>query len=75
MTSAEPDPLVAAIGGALDIIAALMERAQVASVEEFASALGVYGKVTGETNPEAGAIIAQWTSTLHQLAASRHEKN
>jgi hypothetical protein len=75
MERPEPDALIRAIGGTLGIVGALMERANIATIDEFAGALALYGAATNETSPDEAAIIAQWVMTLHELAGDRHEKN
>lgn len=71
MDRAEQDPLIGAMGGTLGIIGALLERANVATIDEFAGALRIYGTVTNERNPDEAAIIGQWVVALEELAAKR----
>jgi hypothetical protein len=59
----------------LGIIGALMERANIATIDELAGALGIYGAVTNETDPDQSAFIAQWVLALHELAGDRTDKN
>ncbi|MBB4049347.1 MULTISPECIES: hypothetical protein [Sphingomonadaceae] len=69
MEPEDKDPVVSAIGGTLGIIGALLARAGVASLEEFAGALSVYARVTRETDPDQAEILDQWVSMLRTLAA------
>lgn len=75
MTQTDHASLIRAIGGAFGIIGALMERADVATLDEFASALAIYGAATNETDADEGAIIAQWVLALHEQAAGRSDSN
>jgi hypothetical protein len=75
---AEPEdgePLVNAIAGTLSIIGALMERADIATIDDFASALGVYLTVTREAAPKEAAIISKWVLALREAAAASHDPN
>jgi hypothetical protein len=75
MATTEGDPLIRAIGGALGIVGALLERAEIATIDEFASALSIYGAATRETAPDEAEIIAQWVLTLLELAAQQSGSN
>lgn len=71
MDQQTPDPLINAIGGMMGIVAAFLERANVATIDELARALAVYGSVTKETAADEAAIIAQWVLSLQELATSK----
>lgn len=75
MAASDGDPLIRAIGGALGIVGALLERAEIATIDEFASALGIYGAATRETAPDEAEIIAQWVLGLLELAAQQKGSN
>jgi hypothetical protein len=75
MARSEVDPVIRAIGGTLGIVGAFLERANIATIDELAGALGIYGAATNETDPEQAAVIAQWVLGLHELASARHDKN
>lgn len=75
MDASDTDPIVKAIGGTLGIIGALLERADVASLDEFAGALGVYARVTQESDPAQAAILDQWVTMLRTLAARSSPSN
>lgn len=66
------DPtLVRSMGGALAVLAGLLEGKGIASVEEISNMLGIYAVVTGETSPDEGLILACWAGTLRDLAQGK----
>ena len=75
MANADNDALIRAMGGALGIIGALLERADVATLNEFAGALRVYATVTRETDAAESEIVGQWAVALLDLAARQHNSN
>lgn len=75
-TAVLSDPsLVRAVGGALTVLAGLIEGKGVASVEEIAKLLGIYSVVTGETAPDEGLILACWAGMLQDIAQQMAKKN
>lgn len=68
------DPaIVRAIGGALAVISAVIERHGETSMEEVANILGIYAAVTGETASDEGLILAYWAATLRDAVQSRRD--
>lgn len=65
--AAEPS-IVRAMGGALTVIATLMERRGDTTVEEISDVLGIYATITGETAGDEGLILAFWAATLRDAA-------
>jgi hypothetical protein len=60
--------LVRATGGALLMIATLLQRDGLLSVEELAGQLGIYGVISGESSREEGLILAAWSGMLSDMA-------
>lgn len=60
--------LVRATGGAILVIATLLQREGLLSVEELAGKLGIYGAISAETNKEEGLMIACWAGMLSEIA-------
>lgn len=63
--------LVRATGGAILMIATLLQREGLLSVEELAGKLGIYGAISAETNREEGLILAAWSGMLSDMAGDR----
>lgn len=69
------DPsIVRAMGGALAIIAALMERRGPTSVAEISDMLATYAAVTAETASDEGLIPAYWAATLRDASQAQDGK-
>jgi len=68
-------PLVRAMGGALAVIATLLKRQRIASVEELSGLLGIYSAITGETENEEGLILAYWAGLLRDVADTLNSKD
>jgi indole-3-glycerol phosphate synthase len=60
--------LVRATGGAILMIATLLQREGLMSVADLASKLGLYGAISAETCEEEGLILAAWSSMLTEVA-------
>lgn len=70
------DPaMVRAMGGALAVLAGMLEGKGVASVEEISNVLGIYSVITGETAPDEGLILACWAGILRDAAQKKAEKD
>jgi len=65
---------VKAIGGALAVVGALLEKSGVATTEEFADALGIYATVSKSENADEGLALAYWAATLRDVADFRRKK-
>ena len=63
--------LLLAIGKALAIVGALLQRAGVAEAEEFGHLLGTFAVITAETDPAEGDILAIWASIVKDSAEPR----
>ena len=73
-TSLDP-ALVKAIGGALAVVSALLEKSGVATTDDFAQALGIYATVSRGENEDEGLALAYWAATLRDVAEfNRREK-
>ena len=72
-TSLDP-ALVKAIGGALAVVSAFLEKSGVATTEEFADALGIYATVSKSENADEGLALAYWAATLRDVADFRRKK-
>lgn len=57
-------------GKAFALIAALMQRAGIVSVEEFGALLGVFAVAVSEDDPEQGDILAVWAGVVKESAES-----
>ncbi len=68
--SADYRELVAAQGKLVVFIASLLQRADVARMEDFASLLGAFAETVEETEPGEGALLQSWASAVR--AASSH---
>lgn len=70
------DPaMVRAMGGALAVLAGMLEGKGVASVEETSNVLGIYSVITGETAPDEGLILACWAGILRDAAQKKAGKD
>lgn len=70
------DPaMVRAMGGALAVLAGMLEGKGVASVEEVSNVLGIYSVITGETAPDEGLILACWAGILRDAAQKKAGKD
>ncbi len=67
-------PLVRAMGGALGIVATILQRGGLTSAEEFGKILGIYGVVSAETCAEEGLILGCWAGMVDQLAPKSGER-
>ncbi|MFD1103658.1 MULTISPECIES: hypothetical protein [Sphingobium] len=73
-TSLDP-ALVKAIGGALAVVSAFLEKSGVATTDDFAQALGIYATVSRGENEDEGLALAYWAATLRDVAEfNRREK-
>ena len=72
-TSLDP-ALVKAIGGALAVVSALLEKSGVATTDDFAQALGIYATVSKNENEDEGLALAYWAATLRDVAEYRRDK-
>jgi len=71
--AADPS-IVRAMGGALTVIATLMERQGDTTVKEIGEILGLYANITDETASDEGLILAYWAGTLRDAAEGRRAK-
>ncbi|WP_103096900.1 hypothetical protein [Novosphingobium guangzhouense] len=60
--------LVRATGGAILMIATLLQREGLLSMEELGGKLGIYGVISAETSREEGLILAAWSGMLSSMA-------
>ena len=67
--------MVRAMGGALAVLAGLLEGKGVSTVEETSNVLGIYAVITGETAPDEGLILACWAGMLRDAAQEKAEKD
>lgn len=57
------DAALLAQGKALALVAAMLQRGGVISVEEFGNILGLFAVTVGETEPDEGDILALWLAS------------
>ncbi len=70
------DPaMVRAMGGALAVLAGLLEGKGVSTVEKTSNVLGIYAVITGETAPDEGLILACWAGMLRDAAQEKAERD
>ena len=55
-------------GKAFALIAAVLQRTGVVSVEEFGQLLGVFAVTVSEDDPDQGEILAVWASIVKDSA-------
>ncbi len=67
--AALPLALVRANGQLVALLATVLSRAGLLSVEEFAAMLGAYAASIGESTPVEGQILAAWAAAVSDLAA------
>lgn len=60
--------LVRAMGGALGILATLLQRGGLTTVEDFGNMLGVYAVVSGENSADEGDILGCWAGIIDQVS-------
>ena len=69
------DPaMVRAMGGALAVLAGMLEGKGIASLEEISNVLGIYSVITGETAPDEGLILACWAGMIRDAAQEKADK-
>lgn len=57
-------------GKALALVAAMLQRGGVISVEEFGNILGLFAVTVGETESDEGDILALWAGIVKESAGS-----
>ncbi|WP_454888858.1 hypothetical protein [Sphingobium indicum] len=57
-----------AIGGALSVIGALLNKSGAVSIEEFAGALRSFAVVSGEDDYHEGTYLGCWAAMLREVA-------
>ncbi len=62
------DAALLAQGKALALVAAMLQRGGVISVEEFGNILGLFAVTVGETEPDEGDILALWAGIVRESA-------
>jgi hypothetical protein len=60
--------LVRATGGAILVIATMLQREGLLSVQELAGKLGIYGAISAETSREEGLMLSCWAGMLSDIA-------
>lgn len=65
--------LVRAMGGALGILATLLQRGGLTTVEDFGNMLGIYALVSGENSAEEADILGCWAGIIGQISQKRIE--
>jgi hypothetical protein len=53
---------------ALALVAAMLQRGGVISVDEFANILGIFAVTVGESEPDEGEILALWAGIVKESA-------
>jgi len=77
--SAGPTPMildtavVRAMGGVLGLLATLLQRGGLTTVEEFGKMLDIYAVVTAENYVDEGLIVGCWGGIVGQISQQRHE--
>lgn len=77
--SAGPTPMildtavVRAMGGVLGLLATLLQRGGLTTVEEFGKMLDIYAVVTAENCIDEGLIVGCWGGIVGQVSQQRHE--
>lgn len=57
-----------ATGGAIMVIATMLQKDGLLSVADLGSKLGLYGAISAETCEEEGLILGAWSGMLTELA-------
>ena len=70
MTAPSIEDLVGAQGKFVIFIASLMQRAGVASMDEFGELLSLYAATVADTDPAEAEILKGWASTISAPRAS-----
>lgn len=65
--------LVRAMGGALGILATLLQRGGLTTVEDFGNMLGIYALVSGENSADEANILGCWAGIVGQISQKRIE--
>lgn len=62
----DQEAVVRATGLALALIGSVFERSALLPRSEFGAHLNLIARITGETDPQAGAILEQWAVMADQ---------
>ena len=69
MTAPSIDDLVGAQGKFVIFIASLLQRADVASMQEFGKLLSLYAATVADTDPGEAAILKRWAAAIGDTVA------